>query len=199
MWKKHAKTIALALLGSVVIAAFWTVFSKAQMVWAHVDDGTPVSEQKKSFVKLENLAEGTEKKSAKALTSVECAVKELDKQRRDLAAQPDKGSISRDTSIRRGVGNVIFVNSNSDARKFKRNESVLVIANGISITAVVQGTIINTDDMVIGQLNEDAANEIDLSRKRGVLQNATIKRDIPGTDGSEPTADCLARAGEGAV
>lgn len=175
MTRDTVQKIALGILIPVLLAFFWFVFSKGRMVWLHVDSDVPVSTQEERTKQAITIGEENKKVSAEALASIAKAIDELERQKIELLAAPVRGEIGREIGKSPKGKAIIFLNTNSDARRFKSEKQIEISFQGKAIPIEIGGTIINERELVIGQLNAEAAESLGISERRGIAA-VTLRR-----------------------
>ncbi len=175
--KKVLIGVGVLLLGSAIVF----FFSKGAQVWKHVDvDDMPISKLQTSQSTLATKQNDLETKYKDEYEEISKAVTELEKVKRDILSTPVSGRATRQINVKSPqIKNVIWVNSYSDARIFKRNEKVIIVSPSAEIEATIGGIIMDTDQRVIFKANAKVAEEIGLSERIGVLDGVTIKRILP--------------------
>lgn len=168
------KGVLIGAGGILVAGAVVFFLAKGTQIWKHVDvDDMPISKLQISQSTLETKYKDEYEEISKAVT-------ELEKIKRDMLSTPVSGRATRQIRVKRPqTQNVIWVNSYSDARVFKRNEKVIIVSPNAEIEAIIGGIITNTDQGIIFKANAKVAEEIGLSEKMGVLDGVTIKRILP--------------------
>lgn len=173
--------LRMALIPPIVLAAFWFGFEKAKMIWIHVDSETPVSAQEATTGELSEKLDETKRVNEDVLEKVATAIEELDRQRKEIKRTPVRGQVSRDLNESPGTPKVLFLNSNSDARRFRNERELELSYRGTSIRVEVGGTITNPDDRVIGKLNAQAAESLGISKRDGVA-DVTLRLGLEDSD-----------------
>lgn len=156
------------LLASVIIFVATTVYTKGELVLTHNDIDVRASEISK-LVKVH--AESLENFQR----TMDTAVQELERVRRDSLAKKLRGKVSREIGGSRQGENRIYVNTNSDARIFKFDEVVEIKGLEKTIRAVVKGEITNSDQTILCKMNVDTAEELGVSERVGIAE-VTIGR-----------------------
>ncbi len=171
--------------GGILLAGGVALFlSKGTQIWSHVDKNVPIFELQDIDKKLDEAQKNLKEQYRTDHKAIDDAVKELKKTRKNILTTPVKGRATRQIKVKRQQHkNVIWVNSYSDARIFKRDQKVVITSPNAAIEATVGGTINNTDQTIIFKANAKVAEEIGLSEQLGVLDGVTIKRILPGDDG----------------
>ncbi|MBA4368456.1 MAG: hypothetical protein C0403_12565 [Desulfobacterium sp.] len=174
--REDMKKIAVGVAIPIVIALVWFVFGKAKMIWVHVDEETPVSTQTTNITKVTDKVLLNESTLQDLSKSLETTAKELETLKKGLIQEPVRGRLSREIGVKPTDVEGVYVNTNSDARKFQLNENLLVQSNGVTVPVRVIGTITNEKEIVIGKLNALAAQKLGLTEKKGVVDWAILKR-----------------------
>ncbi len=156
------------LLASVIIFVATKVYSKGELVLTHNDIDVKASEIS-ALVKVH--ADSLEKFQR----TMDTAVQELERVRRDSLAKKLTGKVSREIGGSRQGENRIYVNTNSDARIFKFDEVVEIKGLEKTIRAVVKGEITNPNQNILCKMNGDTAEELGVSKKAGIAE-VTISR-----------------------
>lgn len=173
-WKEIFVAAGGAILASLAIFLFF----KAKMIVDHVDDSIPVSMLRDKQERIGSVVDQHGRDYGQIRDDLVRAVQELDKLRREQLSQPVRGTVSRRTREHRQGENRIYVNTNSDARAFNIDEEVEIQRSGRTIRAFVRGTITNTNEAIIGQLNTDAAEELGITERKGIGE-VKLRRLLP--------------------
>ena len=96
--------------------------------------------------------------------------------RRSILSREVRGKATRDIQSEQRGENRVWVNTNSDARLFSLGEQVELITASRTTTAKVVGSIFDERQDVVVKMNEDTANELGLTTRRGIENDIRIRR-----------------------
>jgi hypothetical protein len=175
--KDAATKILIAVASAGAIALMWFLFDKVKLVWLVVDAAHPVSSLNESIKNIEQTTTKTAESVEGLAKNLKIAKDQLHKQHLELLQAPVRGEVGRmmGPSTTSSEKPPVFVNTNSDARRFKYGEEIEISFRGKTIRAEVQGTITNPNEGIVGQLSADAAEKLGLTKQKGVGQ-VTMRR-----------------------
>ena len=170
------KKIAATIAGGGILAVFVWAGSVIYKASIHVDQNMPaVSGIKKTQDGLRGLLKKQERKVGKSTGDLTAAKEELDRIRFKILAREVHGRATRDIESAR-MESLVWVNTNSDARFFNLGEEVELITSSRTTTAKVAGTMFDSRERVLVKMNNVVATELDLTIRRGIKNDITIRR-----------------------